>query len=251
MVPVGKGLNYNAMMRLVTIVLLFAATNCQAQDARSFLQVMYNRYHGKWRESLIFTQHTEKYRNDSLVATETWYETMVYPNNFRIDFGVPDSGNCIIFRNDSAYVFRAHMHVKSKADTNELLYFLGGMYFAPAFGEVCKKFRALGVDPDRGYRRGSVMVIGAASESDRTGQLWVEDGTYKVVRLMKFDNGHESDAIFKNHKKAGGAWCETLVEFYEDGKLRQKESYVKLKANKSIPASMFSPVNPWLWHWAK
>lgn len=239
------------MKSLITILLSLTSLHGVAQDGRTFLQSMHNRYHGKWRTSLIFTQHTEKYRNDSLVGTETWYETMVYPKNFRIDFGRPDSGNCVIFRHDSAYVFRAHQLVKSKADTNELLYFLGGMYFTPTVAEVCDKFRAFGIDPSRGYRRGEVMIIGAASETDRSGQLWVEVGTYKVLRLMRFENGHQSDAILSAHKKLGGTYCETEVAFYEDGKLRQKEVYTRLKANKSIPASMFSVADPWAWHWAK
>lgn len=239
------------MKRLATIILALVPVSVTAQDGNAFLEQMYNRYHGKWRKSLIFTQRTEKYRNDSLVATETWYETMVYPRSFRIDFGRPDSGNCVIFRNDSAYIFRAHHLVKSRADTNELLYFLGGMYYASSTHEVCDKFRAFGIDPDKSYRKGDITVIGAADDRAYASQLWIDSKTYKVKRLMKFDNGHKSDALFTGHKKAGRAPCETLVAFYEDGKLRQKEVYTRLKANKKIPATMFSVQNPWKWHWAK
>ncbi|MBX2904561.1 MAG: hypothetical protein KF744_00895 [Taibaiella sp.] len=238
------------MKRLATLLLAFVSVQVMAQDGRGFLEGMYGRYHGKWRKSLIFTQKTEKYRNDSLLGEETWYETMVYPKNFRIDFGKPDSGNCVIFRNDSAYIFRSHKLMKSRADTNELLYFLGGMYFASSYSEVYEKFRAFGIDPEKSYKRGGVTVLGVADSNAKETQLWIEEKSYNVVRLMRFDNGHRTDARFMHHKKVGKTRCETLVEFYEDGKLRQKEIYTELHANIDIPATMFSVNDPWGWHWA-
>ena len=67
---------------------------------------MHDRYAGKWYRTFSFSQTTEIYRNDSLKRSETWYENIKFPNNFRIDFGDPDSGNAVIFKNDSSYLFR-------------------------------------------------------------------------------------------------------------------------------------------------
>lgn len=238
------------MKWLAAVVFVCMSVRGMAQDGNPFLERMYHRYHGKWRSSLIFTQHTEKYRNDSLLATETWYETMVYPSFFRIDFGLPDSGNCVIFRNDSAYIFRAHKLMKSRADTNELLYLLGGIYYSPSFADVCNKFRAFGIDPGKSYwHDANIIVIGATGDSASANQVWVEARTYNVVRLIKFHNGHKSDARFSRHRRVGSTRCETLVEFYEDGRLRQKEVYTRLRANRDIPPSIFSTINPWQWHW--
>lgn len=239
------------MKRVAFVILVLVSGSAAAQDAAGFLQQMYNRFHGRWRTSLTFIQHTQKYRNDSLSGSETWYETMVYPKNFRIDFGKPGLGNCIIFRSDSAYFFREHKLVKSRADTNELLYFLGGMYFSPTFGQVSEKFRAFGIDPEKGYKHGGITVIGATDSNASANQLWIEGGTYKVVRLIRFDKGHRTDAVFSGHKKLGKTRCETLVAFYEDGRLRQRETYTELHANGRIPASLFSVTDPWSWHWAE
>lgn len=237
------------MRQLLVILSLLLHLSASAQDGRTFLEGMYNRYHGKWRKSLVFTQKTEKYRNDSLVAEETWYETIVYPKNFRIDFGRPDSGNCVIFKNDSAYIFKGHKLLKSRADTNELLYFLGGMYFSHSFEEVYRKFHAFGIDAGKSYKRGRIAVIGVADSSVEANQLWVEEKTYNVVRLITFANGHSSDAVFSHHKELGKTQCETHVAFYEDGRLRQREIYTELKANRRIPTSMFSVDSTWAWHW--
>jgi len=201
------------MKRLLIILIVLAVKDCMAQDARPFLEGMYNRYHNNWRESLIFTQKTEKYLNDSVVGTDTWYETMVYPKSFRIDFGTPDSGNCVIFRNDSAYIFRSHKLVKSNAETNELLYYLGGMYYSPSFAEVCSRFSSFGIHLGKSYLRGNIVVMGADVDSTAANQLWIEAGTYKIMRLIRFDNGHRSDAVFSAHKKVRGRYCETKVMF--------------------------------------
>ena len=67
---------------------------------------MHDRYAGKWYKTFSFNQTTEIYRNDSLKRSETWYENIKFPNDFRIDFGNPDSGNAVIFKNDSSYLFR-------------------------------------------------------------------------------------------------------------------------------------------------
>lgn len=217
------------------------------------MQKMYDRYHGKWRKSLIFTQRTEKYRHDSLIATETWYETMVYPKNFRIDFGEPSEGNCVIFRDDSLYAFRQHKLKTSRADTNDLLYFLGGMYFSPSFTEVCNRFNSFHINPDKGYHRQwqghKIFVLGAEKETDSVNQLWIEGPAFNVVRLITFEGGSMQDGVFSGHKEVGNAPCETLVTFSVDGDLRQKEVYRDCKANMQIPPAMFSVDSPWRWHW--
>jgi hypothetical protein len=49
----------------------------------------------------------------------------------RIDFDSLKSGNGVIFRNDSTYVISNHKLVRSVRNENELIFFLGGLYFVP------------------------------------------------------------------------------------------------------------------------
>ena len=49
------------------------------------LRIMYAKYAGKWHRALTFRQTTERYRNDSLKSTQTWRESMFYPDKLRID----------------------------------------------------------------------------------------------------------------------------------------------------------------------
>src|SRR6202012_2603518 len=94
-------------MKLIPALLLLAFLTPAKNNSTSkeVLQTMYSKYHGKWHKSLKFNQTTERFKNDSLVSTATWYETIVYPDLLRIDIGAEKSPNGILFRHDSTYRF--------------------------------------------------------------------------------------------------------------------------------------------------
>jgi hypothetical protein len=241
------------MKKLFAILpLLFCVAAVRAGED-PVLKQMYDKYRGKWHRSLRFIQETERYRNDTLISKATWYETMVYPLSFRIDFGVPDSGNCVIFRNDSAYIFKAGVLAKSRVDSNELLLMLGGMYFAPSYDEVVRRFYNMGYDVGRQctskLNGNSVYVIGANDTAEKVNQVWVDKKHLCVVKHVKYEDGKKQEAIFEGHQKLGDAWCETLVSFYVDGKLLQKERYNDVVADAYYDPVIFSPVTPWQYHW--
>src|SRR5882757_5399040 len=134
-------------MKTLSAILLFVFyfPGHKNTTSREVLQTMYKRYHGAWHKSLKFNQTTERFRNDSLLSTATWYETIVYPDLLRIDIGSEKSANGIIFRHDSTYRFRNNKITASTKDENELIFFLGGMYFVP-FDKVLSHFADLHYD---------------------------------------------------------------------------------------------------------
>ena len=75
------------MIKLV-IPFVAAFTLLQHDDMNSekVLKQMYDRYSGKWYHTFTFVQTTESYKNDSLSKTSTWYEAVMFPDKFRIDF---------------------------------------------------------------------------------------------------------------------------------------------------------------------
>ena len=75
------------MKIISTLFFLIFCSFFTKKDSEEVLQKMYRQYAGKWMHSFTFNQTTENYRNDSLIRTATWYEAVVYPDKFRIDFG--------------------------------------------------------------------------------------------------------------------------------------------------------------------
>ena len=169
-----------------------------------------------------------------------------FPNDFRIDFGNPDSGNAVIFKNDSSYLFRGGKKVRVSPDEDDLLFLLGGMYFYP-FDEVITKMKSFGYDLDKGHedtwKGKKVYVIGAGKGEYSVNQLWVEKENYSPVRMIKYENNSKQEAYFENHTKLGGGFTETLVHFFINDKLIQVEKYHDLKGDVEIDPAIFDPGN--------
>jgi outer membrane lipoprotein-sorting protein len=210
--------------------------------SREVLKKMYDRYAGKWYKTFSFNQTTEVYRNDSLKHTETWYESIKFPKDFRIDFGDPDSGKAVIYKNDSSYFFRNGKLAGVRPDNNDLLFLLGGMYFYK-FDEVISKMTSYGYDLDKfhedTWKGKEVYVIGAEKGEDSVNQLWIEKENYSPVRMVKIENNNKEEALFEDHVKLGGGYTETLVYFFINNKLVQVEKYHDLKGDIEIDPSIF------------
>lgn len=228
------------------IVIIFASAIKPQTTGREVLKKMHERYAGKWYKTLFFNQTTEIYSNDSLRRSETWYEHIQFPQNFRIDFGSPDSGNAVIFKNDSSYVFRNSKKVRTNYYPNDLLFLLGGMYFYP-LEESISKMAAFGFDPDKFHedvwKGKKVYVIGADKNEDSTNQAWFEKENYNLVRMIKFENKQKEEALLENHEKLNGGYSETLVHFYINSKLVQVEKYHNLKADIQVNPGIFDVDN--------
>ena len=81
---------------LLLLALSFSGLLPADSGGKEILKMMHDRYAGKWYRTLTFNQKTEMYQNDSLLQTQTWYEALIFPDKFRIDFGPSDSGNSVI-----------------------------------------------------------------------------------------------------------------------------------------------------------
>lgn len=207
------------------------------------IKKMYSRYHNKWHTSLTFTQTTGRYRNDTLVKNDVWHERIVYPDMLRIDFG-EQTGNGVIYRGDSSYVFRNNKVVRATKDENELIFFLGGMYFT-SIDQVFAHFNTLHFDlgkfHESTWKGKAVYVLGSTNDDEKVNQLWIDKEKLVAVRYFKYDKNGKMEATFEEHKLVEGAWSETFCKFYINDKLLQTEVYKDIKANLPIDKSVFDP----------
>ncbi|HVW98329.1 MAG TPA: hypothetical protein VHA56_20350 [Mucilaginibacter sp.] len=212
--------------------------------SKEVLQTMYARYHGTWHKSLKFKQTTERFRNDSLINTSTWYETIVYPDLLRIDIGSEKSANGILFRRDSTYLFRNNKIVRGVKDENELIFFLGGMYFK-TFDQVLAHFAELHYDLSKFHasvwQGKPVYVLGADKDDEKVNQLWIDQEKLVAVRFVKYDDNTKEEGTFKNQVPLKNAWSETKCKFYINDKLLQTETYTNLVADSPVDMTLFEP----------
>lgn len=234
-------------MRLLPFLfLLILCSFSGKKNAEDVLQDMHKRYSGKWYKSFTFTQTTEQYRNDSLIKTSTWYESIVFPDKFRIDFGDKQDGNAVIYLKDSVYSFRKTKLVRTTFNDDDLTFLLGGMYFYD-FETVKTKMQKQGYDLSKfhedNWQGKPVYVIGAANASEKSNQLWIDKEKLIVLKFIKYNGEEKEEGIFKNHKPFGDAWSETGCDFYINDKLIQKEVYNDCKADVKIDLNIFDPTN--------
>ncbi|MEP7251378.1 MAG: hypothetical protein ABI683_03335 [Ginsengibacter sp.] len=236
------------MKIVIGIAAVFALTGFETRtdNSRDLLKQMHDRYAGKWYKTFSFSQTTGMYKNDTLRKTETWYEHVRFPADFRIDFGNPDSGNAVIFKNDSAYFFKNTKHADTRANKNDLTFLLGGLYFY-SFDDVIDKFKSLGYDLDKfhadNWKGQPVYVIGAGKGEESINQLWIDKENFNLVRMIKFEDGQKEEAFFEDHVKLDNGYSESAVRFYINNELVQVEKYHEMKVNVKPEESIFDPVN--------
>jgi len=233
-------------MKIISAIILWVLMPATHKNANSteVLQSMYSRYHGNWHKSLSFNQTTERYRNDSLIKTSTWYETIVYPDLLRIDFDSPNSSAGVIFRHDSTYAFRNKKIVRSTGDENELIFFLGGMY-SMTFEKVLGHFLELNYDLSKfhasTWKGKPVYVLGANKDGDEANQLWIDQEGLFAVRFIKYAAGTKEEGFFEQQIPLKNAWSETKCSFYINDKLLQVETYHNLIPDAPADMRMFDP----------
>jgi hypothetical protein len=229
---------------MLAISLIAVIPALSQRTGEDLVKKMYARYSGKWYHSLTFNQTTEFYKNDSLKGSQTWYEAIVFPDQFRIDFGSTDSGNAVIFKGDSSYSFKKGQLQGARVNDNDLIFLLGGLYFYP-LEQTIQKFRAFGFNLDKihqdTWKGKTVWVIGDTGTGKNANQLWLDEDNYFVVRMLEFTSGRKEEGIFESHLSVGGGWTETKVNFFINDKLIQRELYHDCIANKPPDPRIFDP----------
>jgi hypothetical protein len=232
---------YRILLAVISI-LIFSFSAVSQQNGEELIKKMYALYAGKWYHTLTFNQTTDVYRNDSLNSTQTWYESIVFPSQFRIDFGPKDSGNAAIFTADSVYIFKNGQLQRARINDNDLIFLLGGLYFYP-LEQTIQKLKSLGFDlskihQDR-WKGKAVWVIGDTSAGKNGNQLWLDSEHFFLVRMLEFNSTRKEEGIFEDQIFEGGGWTETKASFYFNDKLVQVEHYHNCVPNKPPDLRIF------------
>ncbi len=225
-----------------------------AGDGVAVVRRMHDAYAGKWFNTLTFTQRTIR-THGAVTDTAIWYESLKGPRLLRIDTGDPAAGNGVLYTVDSVTVLRNGTVAVRRADGNEALPFVMGIYLQPVDSSV-RQLRSFGVDLGRTARGGfngmPVLIVGASDPADTTSpQFWVDPARLVAVRLRgTFGGGAPIDITLGDYQRIGGGWLATRVDIRVPG-LHQVEEYYDWNTSRSLPDALFDPAQ---WrtapHWA-
>lgn len=229
-------------MKKLIIFFCFINSAIQAQykTGEELLAAMHKKYFHNYCKTVQFDQKTIRYKDGVITDTSYWYEWISYPDKFRIDIGTKFGGNGVIFKNDSAYNYKKHQLVKSRADQNDLLLLLGGMYYRD-FKDVVLRLNKLGYDLRKiktvDLNGIKCFVVGAEGSQ----QIWIDEKDLKVVGLKtKLSEVDWLEIHFDSFQKSCKGFNETKVTAKKNGKLEQTEEYLNIKTDIIIPDSIFN-----------
>ena len=208
-------------------------------NGRDLIRAMHDHYKGKWYRNLTFRQQSQFYKNGSMERQETWYEALKAPVGLVIKFGSMESGNGIVFRNDTMFVFKNDTMQIQIRRVHDLLVLGFDVYVDDPETTI----RRLG---DAGYNLDSLSVDkGPAGTSyivgdEEHGRFWIAADTYLFTKMKKKDaNGNETEVQFNKYTRVGGGWLSPEVVMIRNGQTVMKEVYSDWRVDQELPESIF------------
>ncbi len=215
------------------------------KDAEGLVRAMLNKYEGKWYQTMTFEQRTVRYDSvGNVTSDKIWYEAMQMPDQLVIKFEDWDSGNGMLFRNDSLYRFEDGSVAASRPMIHPLMV-LGFSVYNQPLEKTISSLNALGFDFSKFHKREfngkKVYVVGADEGDETSNQFWIEKDRLLFVRLIQdFGNGRNQDIRFTNYQKLGEGWVAAQVDFYSGDKLRLRETYSNIQSPE-LNQTIFDP----------
>ena len=230
-----------------TLVILFGLLAGTPQrpitTPRELLDAMRARYDGKWYRTLTFVQYNTEHRPDGTVGHSVWREWLEAPGKLRIEFQPADSGNGVLFANDSIYPFRHDSLGRARPFIHPLLVLGFDVYLQPVertMAQLQQPPRAfdLSVLSEGTWQGRPVWIVGAKAGDLRTRQFWVDKERLVFVRLLEpspGDTAKIADTRFNRYEPLAGGWVAPEVEFLTGGQRTFVEEYKEIQANVPIP----------------
>lgn len=231
---------------LTAAALLFpAAPLTDPPDGAAVVRAMRSRYDGQWYSSLTFVQTT--ILTQPAPRTEIWHEALQFPGLLRIDIAPLDSGNTILFRNDSLYRFRQGKVAGSRPFVHPLMVLGFDVYFdAPE--KTVARLTGLGFDlsqvHETTWQGKPVYVVGALAGDSMTKQFWIEKERLLFVRMLEpapDGSGKVVETQFNRYQPLGKGWIAVEVLFNVGGQTVTREEYAEVRGGVSLPTVLFDP----------
>jgi hypothetical protein len=230
-------------MHLLMFVLTLQQTPIRSGE--DVIRAMHDRYAGKWYTTLSFVQHNTATKADGSQEHSTWHEDARIPGRLRIDF-LPDSGNGLLFANDSEYVRQADTLAHAEALIHPLMV-LGFDVYAQPVATSITKLQALGIDlsvvHEDSWEGRPVYVVGARAGDVRTKQFWIEKQRLLFVRMLergRRDTTRMTETRFESYRAVGPVWVSPRVEFLVDGRQVWLEEYDDITTGRALADSLFT-----------
>ena len=233
---------------LASISLWGFTSPAKKQDITSgaeLVKAMHSRWSKKWYPKFAFDQRAIYYDGDKVTKEEVWQEVYSEPGFLSIRFNGFESGNGVIFREDSLYTFKDNQLQGRNFQIHPLLLLCFDVYFLQPEKSI-DKLQKIGFDltkkTEAKWHGRDAYVIGTTDAADNTSpQFWVDKERLYVVRVLTNPKGTPRDVEINNYQKLQGKWVATEIIFKTDGKTTLREEYFNMRFPKAMKKAWYDP----------
>jgi len=228
---------------LIVIILLNAITTIaqQPQNGYELIAQMYHANNTNWYHSLCFSQEVLYYKNDSIIETDYWLEAYQSPGNLILKFANWESGNGLLFTNDSLYTYREGTLQSTKFRIHDLVVL--GLDVNNISPEItAKRAEECGYDLDK-ITQGRCMGKDAWIVGDTSSTcFWVAKESLLFLKMRRRTGENSREVEFVKYENINGYPVATVINFYNtQGELMMVEKYLDIRPNCSVPANIYNP----------
>lgn len=230
---------------LVFLTLLFTIGSFAQQPKNGYelINQMYNANKANWYQTLCFSQKVINYQNDSIVSTDVWHEAYQSPSNLILKFTTWDSGNGLLFTNDSLYTYHDRALQSTRYRIHDLVVLGLDINNIPPEttakrAEKCGyNLNIIAEDKCMGH---DAWVVGDTQSTC----FWVDKQTLLFLKMRRKTGENSREVEFAKYESIDGFPVATVIKFYSNGgELNMVEEYFNTVPNCSVPSTIYNPSN--------
>jgi len=231
-------------MKLLYICIAALLTSCNPNKLPSgeeLINLMYNKNKDCWYNTLCFSQKVYNYKNDSLVSEDTWHEVYKTPGKLAIKFSNMDSGNGMLFSNDSMYIFDKGLITKKLERLHDLIVL--GLDVNNQQPEITiEQAKRLGYNlnlvMEVEYEGKPAWVVGDTAKLC----FWVNKNDLLFLKMKRVSEKGYREIEFSKYESIDGYPVATEIKFYNSPRsIEMIEQYYDIKVNCAVSDSAFNP----------
>lgn len=227
---------------LICLTLLITISSCsrKPQNGYELIDQMYNANKSNWYETLCFSQEVLHYSNDSITATEVWYEAYQAPGNLIIKFNDWNSGAGLLFTNDTIYSFRDDTLESVRYRIHDLVVLGLDINNIPP-EKTAERAVKCGYNLDL-ITEGQCMGRDAWIVGDTLSTcFWVDRESLLFLKMRRRTGENSREVEFARYESINGYPVATEIRFYDNnGTLNLVEKYFNIIPGCKVPHGTYS-----------
>ncbi len=238
----------NRLIIIITNILLLSSLASIAQkndtiaDGKQLIELIYKKYSQDWYHNITLKSELFRYKDDSLVSSEVWFEAYSAPSRLHIRYKDFDTGRGWLIVNDTLYTFSHKKMVGSSPRLHELM-ILGFDTYVVSPVIVAEKLVRIGFDVSKivATTKNGKKVIQIGNPDTQC--FWVDKDNFLFYGMRKVAEGSVKETFFDKYETIYGKPVATQIQYFQNGHLVLFEKYFDIRLPSSLPDEFFLPEN--------